>query len=605
MENKEHDVKCDIDENRIDECLDSDSGHSHCQDEGNKINDSIDVKEASSSTPTSKQCTSISIDSRTGTCPGNFTRHENVNITSFIEPLETTTLFPNVAVASEPELLLQPPQDMLQQEQQRDETMTLLQEIDDENEINNMSTTFGVTSQPQLRSATYTPNYILYNFIFLSILFSANHGAVVSCLSLATARLGELGSWQSSVLYSSYTLSALFGATAIVKTMGPRNSIQLGMWIYCIYVACFVVATAVPSGQVRARQIVALAGALVGGVGGGFLWTAQGSYFSRASGEYAKAKGLSLQDSTSLLGGIFAGIYLGEEVLLRLLSSLIIHVGYSWVVVFVLYTLIAIGAALLMVFSVDYPPTDEERIKNASQSTFYKSTVTFRLLVSDPKMKYMMPLCGAFSLSSVFIGTFVNAEVIRLALGDTDSAYVGFLTSITSAVGGTMSIVFGLAARKVGNGSILAIGCLSFFTIVSCFLLRPDLSRWNLASLIFIYCCQGIGRATFEGTLKAEFANVFEDKEAAFGNVIFQSGFVTTLGFAIAADANIGCTEESNYCIKYEDGKLHNTLVLELLIAVSSILAVAGYHRAKYLYKQEQRAQHELESRLLGDDHLL
>ena len=74
MENKEHDVKCDIDENRIDECLDSDSGHSHCQDEGNKINDSIDVKEASSSAPTSKQSTRRnSIDSRIGTCPGNFT----------------------------------------------------------------------------------------------------------------------------------------------------------------------------------------------------------------------------------------------------------------------------------------------------------------------------------------------------------------------------------------------------------------------------------------------------------------------------------------------------------------------------------------------------
>ena len=62
--------------------------------------------------------------------------------------------------------------------------------------------------------------------------------------------------------------------------MGPRNSIQLGMCIYCIYVACFVVATAVPSGQVRVRYIVALAAALVGGVGGGFLWTAQRSYFS-------------------------------------------------------------------------------------------------------------------------------------------------------------------------------------------------------------------------------------------------------------------------------------------------------------------------------------
>ena len=43
---------------------------------------------------------------------------------------------------------------------------------------------------------------IKLNFIVMSISFSANHAAVVSCLSLATARLGEIGAFSSGILYS-------------------------------------------------------------------------------------------------------------------------------------------------------------------------------------------------------------------------------------------------------------------------------------------------------------------------------------------------------------------------------------------------------------------
>ncbi len=468
----------------------------------------------------------------------------------------------------------------------QDESMALLHDLTNE------------TSISPLLPIDYSAKYILHNFILLSVLFSANHGSVVACLSLATARLGDLGSYQSSVLYLSYTMSSLIGATAVVKNIGPRNSIQVGMWIYCCYVACFVVATVFP----HIKELSALTGAFIGGIGGGFLWTAQGSYFSRAAEEYALAKRTSLESSTSLLGGIFAGIYLGEEVFLRLLSSLMVHLGWSWEAVFIGYTLVAIASAFLMSLTVDYPLTEDERQTYTSQSTFYKSTVTLRLLFSDPKMKYMIPLCGIFSFSSVFVGTFVNAEVAKVALRDTNSAYVGLLTSITSAVGGIMSVVFGFAASRIGNGSILVIGCLSFCSIALSFLLQPTLSDWNLSSLILIYGLQGIGRATFEGALKAEYANVFEDKEAAFGNIIFQNGLVTTIGFIISADAS--CAMQTDYCVEFEDGRLHNILVLETLILCSTVLAIAGYHRAKFLYREE-RAQREMESRLLGNDHLL
>lgn len=166
-----------------------------------------------------------------------------------------------------------------------------------------------------------------------------------------------------------------------------------------------------------------------------------------------------------------------------------------------------------------------------------------------------------------------------------------------------MSLVFGYASQRMnGNDLILVIGCLSFFAVSFLFFMYPELSTWNFSWLLLVYTLQGVGRATFEGALKAEFATVFEDKEAAFGNIIFQNGLVTTLGFSIAANSK--CSQVGYYCIEFKDHGLHNIMVLEVLVMVSAVLAIAGYQRAKMIYIRE-REEHEMESRLLGEDHLL
>jgi hypothetical protein len=63
-----------------------------------------------------------------------------------------------------------------------------------------------------------TTSTIMYNFVIMSILFSANHGCVVACLSLATARLGSIGAYQSGLLYVSTKLlySCNYGAKNLI-----------------------------------------------------------------------------------------------------------------------------------------------------------------------------------------------------------------------------------------------------------------------------------------------------------------------------------------------------------------------------------------------------
>ena len=50
-----------------------------------------------------------------------------------------------------------------------------------------------------------------------------------------------------------------------------------------------------------------------------------------------------------------------------------------------------------------------------------------------------------------------------------------------------------------------------------------------MTTLVLVYCLQGVGRVACEGTLKAEFAEKIDNKEAAFGNIIFQNGLLLPL----------------------------------------------------------------------------
>ena len=128
---------------------------------------------------------------------------------------------------------------------------------------------------------------LLYSFIGMTVAFGANHGTVTAALTLASSQLGDrLGGWQTGVLYTTYTLSALFSAAGMVETIGPRRVLALGMFLYCAYTGSFLVAIMFPS----AAEPVALTGAAVGGIAAGWLWTAQGVYFGRVAAQLERLK---------------------------------------------------------------------------------------------------------------------------------------------------------------------------------------------------------------------------------------------------------------------------------------------------------------------------
>jgi hypothetical protein len=61
-------------------------------------------------------------------------------------------------------------------------------------------------------------------------------------------------------------------------------------------------------------------------------------------------------------------------------------------------------------------------------------TAAVQLLRHDPEMKYMIGWNSAFGFCGAFLNSYVNGQVVRMALNDPDSKYVaGFLSALVAA----------------------------------------------------------------------------------------------------------------------------------------------------------------------------
>ena len=294
-------------------------------------------------------------------------------------------------------------------------------------------------------------------------------------------------------------------------------------------------------------------------------------YFGRAAEDHARILHQPLATSTALLGGIFAFVYLLLEVVLRLLSTILLAVlephnntssaaanvvGSAWKSIFAIYTAIAISSTLGMLLCVRrYPPSntvdddgngnDETRDANGDsrrrrRSALYQVTVAGQLLIHDPKMKYMIGLNAVFGFVSAFLNSYVNSQIVPVALDDPDSKYIGILSSWVPIIAAGASLLFGALTSsstngrmvRIEKGTILILGAVCFAGVALPFLFVPDPTQYGWVSLLTVYTLHGIGRATFEGTMKAVFVDFFpKEKEGAFANIILQNGLAGSIGY--------------------------------------------------------------------------
>lgn len=409
-----------------------------------------------------------------------------------------------------------------------------------------------------------TPGGVLASFVMMSACFSLTHGCVVTSLALATDQLGpRLGSYSAGILYLVYTASALLFAPDIVKRLGEKNSLSWGCVLYCTYVGSYAVALASPD----IRWTAVIFGAVLGGLAAGWLWTAQGAYFSSAAEQYARAQGTgpeapSTPEATSLFGGIFATLYLGTELALKLTSSAVLRMdidnpGRN---LFTVYTSLAVLASLgMFVFvpsmtsparlpAVGAPAGTEGPA--ATPLGKRKLFLALQLMVSDPKIIALAPINTSFGFVASMLNFYVNGAVVNVTLGarlrravspgplcthaqrGAGSSAIGVLTAVLSGVATLISLPLSYLSPRIGRTPIILLGAVVFlFEVVVLYgLTVEEVGHWPV--LVCLFSAHGVGRAVWEGPNRALIADYFpDDREGAFANIIMQNGVASTVGY--------------------------------------------------------------------------
>lgn len=197
---------------------------------------------------------------------------------------------------------------------------------------------------------------LMLNFILMSTCFSINHGAVVTVIALATAHLGPLlGAFDLAFFNSMYVFTGLVLQSVVVHALGLKKGLFAGCALYCMYVLSFLLAMLMEPGT-TGQWRVAIGGALLGGFGAGFLWSAQGAYFTLNAEQYAAVSGEPKEAVTGRLSGIFAFCYLSIEVCMKLLASAVMSspAGIeAEEAIFTIFTVLAGLSAIGMVWIKD------------------------------------------------------------------------------------------------------------------------------------------------------------------------------------------------------------------------------------------------------------
>jgi hypothetical protein len=352
------------------------------------------------------------------------------------------------------------------------------------------------------------------HFVYFCAVFSVVPGCAVASLAVSSAVLGPAGTTQSAFLFASYTLSALLVATPITQRWGPKWSMTAGMALLCLYVASFVLASASlgqdPEAEVlehRSHRFVAgilCAGAVLGGIGAGVLWTAAGVHLARAAsaiassdprcggqhqavtvivgddtlesnGESAPA---SVSSRANRMAGWFAFVFLFEETLLEGLSTVLVRrFLWRWTAVFGFYASLAVTATCLMRWVRDYKPESVESSGNGGtdepvngrrtahtpvahssltlvRKACDKPTLALRQLVTDRKAKYLAGLPLAFGVTGGFFISYVSGQVVPVSLHAPETPLIG---SVNGAMAESLDVGGEIGASEAWVGALTAI----------------------------------------------------------------------------------------------------------------------------------------------------
>jgi len=165
--------------------------------------------------------------------------------------------------------------------------------------------------------------------------------------------------------------------------------------------------------------------------------------------------------------------------------------------------------------------------------SFERVAAAVLLWKKDPVVLLFAPIQITFGLCAALVGYELSGKIVRAAFPSNPIEAASLLSGLVSLVAAVMQVPFGAAASRCGKLPVVLVGLAAFATL-SYLVLVLELSvlESEHGLIVLLYVLQGLGRAYYEGTNKALYADSFPaDNEAAFANLVLANGLT-----AAAAD---------------------------------------------------------------------
>ncbi|CAG12950.1 unnamed protein product, partial [Tetraodon nigroviridis] len=390
-----------------------------------------------------------------------------------------------------------------------------------------------------------------------------------------------------SIIYASMIVSSMFIPPIMIKNLGCKWSLVLGMACYVSY----------SLGNLYPGWYTLVPTSVLLGLGGAPLWSAKATYLTISGNAEAAAQGKRGSDIINQYFGLFFFFFQSATVWGNLMSSLIfgqdekiaeitdeqlrtcgvadcglVVPGNSTalrpaqeLVQTLLGCYIGVGVLAVLIVAVFLDNIDYEQasqFRGNREPLCQTFLATFRLL-KDWRLLALIPLTMYSGFEQSFLSGEYTKNYVTCALG---IHYVGFVMMCFGASNSIFSFLFGRLARYTGR---LALICLAAVTNLACiitFLLwKPDPQQLYLFFLL--PALWGMADAVWQPQVNALYGILFpRDKEAAFANYRMWE----SLGFVIAF------AYSTFLCLEY---KVYIMLGVLLLTAVT--YPIVEYHQYK------------------------
>ncbi|KAL7388047.1 hypothetical protein ABVT39_006172 [Epinephelus coioides] len=407
-------------------------------------------------------------------------------------------------------------------------------------------------------------NVLVVSVGFLS-LFTA-YGGLQSLQSSLNAEQG-MGVASLSVIYASIIISSMFLPPIMIKNLGCKWTIVVGMACYVSY----------SFGNLYPGWYTLIPTSVILGLGGSPLWSAKCTYLTISGNTQAAKDGNKGSDVINQYFGIFFFIFQSSAVWGNLMSSLIFgqdtNIAYIpdeqlatcgaadcglnisvngtttrpaqklvWTLVGCYIGVGVLAMIIVAVFLDNIDRDQSSRFRENREPFCHTFMATFRLL-KDWRLVTLIPLTMYSGFEQSFLSGEYTKNYVTCALG---IHFVGYVMMCFGAANSLCSFLFGRLARHTGRAALFFFAALTnFASIIALLYWRPHPDQ---LPVFFVFpALWGMADAIWQTQTNALYGVLFpRDKEAAFANYRMWE----SLGFVIAfAYSTFLCLEYKLYIL--------------------------------------------------------